>query len=192
MGRQNIVRRAARLKAASDAGRPDPANMARSLWDEDQLALSEALIEASSVEVRPGNREFLRRQLEQVFDAEVLAASAPPSIPDGDSPHGDIVYPADAGEDVEATPPPSPPPPSPDLSVALGRSKVGLELMELVLPKRLAMEDLGDAMEQIARLVQRREPTWKVYLKTASTMFWLAVKALREIISALPGKKAGS
>lgn len=192
MGRQNIVRRTARLKAASDAGRLDPANMARSLWDEDQLALSKALIEASSVEVRPKNRELIRRQLEQVFDAEVLAASAPPSTPDGDSLHGDIVSPADAGEDVEATPPPSPPPPSPDLSVALGRSKVGLELMELVLPKRLAMEDLGDAMEQIARLVQRREPIWKIYLKTASTMFWLAVKALREIISALPGKKAGS
>lgn len=83
-------------------------------------------------------------------------------------------------------------PPPPDLSQALGLSQRVFEMTALVLPRRLAMEDLGDAQEALAALAKSGCPAWKLRVKILSTVFWLAIKTIREVVAGLTGRKTGS
>jgi hypothetical protein len=65
------------------------------------------------------------------------------------------------------------------------------ELLESILPKRLCKEDLGDALELIARLVELRRPRWQVYLKIGTTVFWACWSGVREIVAVL-GRKSSN
>jgi hypothetical protein len=56
-------------------------------------------------------------------------------------------------------------------------------------PKRLADEEIGDALESIARLARERRPKWQIYLKAASAAFFVLLNALHEVSSSLLGKK---
>jgi hypothetical protein len=66
-----------------------------------------------------------------------------------------------------------------------------LELIALVLPSRLYVEDLGDALETLAQLERLGAPLWKRRVKAGSTCILLLLNALREVVSALRGN-AGS
>jgi hypothetical protein len=61
-----------------------------------------------------------------------------------------------------------------------------LSWVEILLPPRLRREDVGDALELIAR---RRLHGVKLYTKLLTTAFWLLTNALREVSSSLLGKK---
>ncbi len=52
-------------------------------------------------------------------------------------------------------------------------------LIELLVPKQIADEEIGDAMEYIARMIHQRRPPWQIYLKMASTVFWVVRNAYR-------------
>jgi len=57
----------------------------------------------------------------------------------------------------------------------------------LILPRRLYLEDLGDALETIALLEQAAAPRWQIWLKIGSTYIWLSLNALREVVSVIKG-----
>jgi hypothetical protein len=54
-----------------------------------------------------------------------------------------------------------------------------LGLVEVLVPKRIADEELGDAMEIIDRMIEQRRPPSHVYLKVATTIFWVLLHAFR-------------
>jgi hypothetical protein len=62
---------------------------------------------------------------------------------------------------------------------ALARASHALGWVERVVPKHVADEELGDALEVIGQMVAQRYPRWQVYLKVTATVFWLLVNALR-------------
>jgi DNA repair ATPase RecN len=64
---------------------------------------------------------------------------------------------------------------------------VTFRAIALILPRRLYIEDLGDAIEEIALLEQARAPRWQIWLKIGSTYSWLFLNALREIVSVIKG-----
>ncbi len=71
---------------------------------------------------------------------------------------------------------------------ALMRVRCALGLAGILLPPRLVKEDLGDAIELLNALAAAGAPAWVLYAKALSTLFWLAINAVREISSALFGK----
>jgi len=64
------------------------------------------------------------------------------------------------------------------------RVPMGLQLICLLVPKRLSEEEIGDALELIGEIDSR----WKRGIKIASTIFWIIMNAVREVNSALIGK----
>lgn len=68
------------------------------------------------------------------------------------------------------------------------RAMTAFETLSLMVPARIAAEDIGDAMEVIGRLVHAGSPPWKIYLKTASACFWVVLNATREVSAAFLGK----
>jgi hypothetical protein len=54
-----------------------------------------------------------------------------------------------------------------------------LGFIELLVPKRIADEELGDAAEALLRLIEQRRPRWQVYLKVVTTIFWVLLNAFR-------------
>jgi hypothetical protein len=64
-------------------------------------------------------------------------------------------------------------------------------VVELMIPPKLRGEEIGDALEEINRMAVRPDfRRWRVWLKVASTCFWVAVNAVRQVSSAILGKKA--
>lgn len=63
-----------------------------------------------------------------------------------------------------------------------------LECLALTVPRRIAEEDLGDALECIYLLRLLGRPRWKTWLKVAATVFWVLINSLREITSAVRGR----
>lgn len=61
-------------------------------------------------------------------------------------------------------------------------------IAETLVPKRIANEQLGDALEQIHRYVAEGRPKWYAYIKAISSLFWLMIHAIGEISSSLQGK----
>lgn len=67
-----------------------------------------------------------------------------------------------------------------------------LDTVSLLVPRRLADEEIGDALEEIYRLVREDRPQLKVWLKVCSTVFWIGINSLREIVASLLGRKVGT
>ncbi len=65
----------------------------------------------------------------------------------------------------------------------------GFDFIELLVPKRVAAEEIGDAMELIARLLREGGPAWQIYLKAITTAFFVLLNGVREVTSSLLGKK---
>jgi hypothetical protein len=77
-------------------------------------------------------------------------------------------------------------------SRAATRAAAVFAAFELVLPKRLRSEEIGDAVEIVNRIAVA--PTCphrglKIAVKVASTIVWLLVNSVREVMSAVWGKK---
>ncbi len=62
------------------------------------------------------------------------------------------------------------------------------DVFSLILPTRLANEEIGDAMEDIERRIARGCPAWHVWVKIISTMFWALAHAAGSIVR--PGGEA--
>jgi hypothetical protein len=63
--------------------------------------------------------------------------------------------------------------------------------VELFVPKRVAYEEIGDALEVIARRLQNGCPVWQAYVKMVTTLVWIAINAIREAVSGGGKKKGG-
>ncbi len=59
--------------------------------------------------------------------------------------------------------------------------------LEGLVPKGMSSREIGDAIEVIT---MRRLMGWSLYRKLASTIFWVAVNAVREVCSAMAGRKS--
>lgn len=55
---------------------------------------------------------------------------------------------------------------------------------EMLFNKRITNEELGDALESIAKHLKGSNPVWWAYIKLITTMFWLTVNAVKEVKSA--------
>lgn len=58
-------------------------------------------------------------------------------------------------------------------------------LVQYRLPKRISDEEIGDALELIARFVAEGRPRRFIYLKIATTIFWVLVHTVRDWIARL-------
>ncbi len=76
------------------------------------------------------------------------------------------------------------PPPSAKVAVGI------LCWCEVLLPRRLRQEDLGDAIEDMNRLVASGASGARLVGKAVSTAFFLGLNAIREVVSAFAGKKS--
>ena len=77
-------------------------------------------------------------------------------------------------------------------SRAVHRASRALSWLEVVFPKRVLNEEIGDALEVISRIA--RDPrsshrAVKIALKVVTTTFWVVVNSVRVISSSLFGKK---
>lgn len=73
----------------------------------------------------------------------------------------------------------------------VGKVESSFRLVDLLVPKRLSNEEIGDAVECINRmLMDPAYKPWKIWLKVATTWIWIAVNAVRNVASALTGKRA--
>ncbi len=72
--------------------------------------------------------------------------------------------------------------PADQTACALRRASAIFDFVELVLPRRVATEEIGDAMEAIAALIRSGRPTWQVYVKVVATVFWLIVHAAHYLL----------
>ncbi|MFO0617224.1 MAG: hypothetical protein U0414_31800 [Polyangiaceae bacterium] len=61
-------------------------------------------------------------------------------------------------------------------------------ILELLLPKRVLGEELGDAREQVIRYLAKGGGVWGVRVKLMTTVFWLLVNSAREVASAVLSK----
>jgi hypothetical protein len=60
-----------------------------------------------------------------------------------------------------------------------------------LVPKRLADEQIGDALELMAEHLKRSSARWPIYWRLAVTIFWLLVNALRDhFVAMLAGPMA--
>jgi len=75
------------------------------------------------------------------------------------------------------------------LNRAAARVATVFDLIELLVPRRIADEEIGDALELIGRLAAEGRPRWQIYLKAASATFFVLLNAVREVSSSLLGKK---
>ena len=63
-----------------------------------------------------------------------------------------------------------------------------LEFVTLLVPRRIAEEEIGGALEQIHYLSSLGRPRWQLWLKVVTTLFWVCLNSLREITSAVRGR----
>ena len=82
----------------------------------------------------------------------------------------------------------------PSASARSSRVRDQLKWVQILLPRRIRDEEIGDALEDLHRIVNdptcpnvRRAVRWKV----VTTWFWVIVHAVRNVTSAILGKKAG-
>jgi hypothetical protein len=72
------------------------------------------------------------------------------------------------------------------------RAERWLSLIELLVPRRLRQEEIGDAREIIRRLAAEGHPGWQrcVTVKVISTSFWVLVNAVRDLAAGIFGQKS--
>lgn len=58
------------------------------------------------------------------------------------------------------------------------RARVALDLLSAMVPARIANEEIGDALEIIHRMAAAKCPKWRIYLRVATTFFWVSVHTL--------------
>lgn len=63
------------------------------------------------------------------------------------------------------------------------------DFVSLLVPRRLANEELGDALEVINREIAKRRPRWRIWLKVGTTLFWITINSLRWISGAFRGRR---
>lgn len=73
-------------------------------------------------------------------------------------------------------------------TVAARRSYRLLEVVSLILPQRISLENVGDALEQIRRLERLDRPPWQVYIRLLASTAWIAIDTLRYWRSAMSGR----
>lgn len=83
--------------------------------------------------------------------------------------------------------------------LAIGRSKAArrsartsfrvLDMWSILLPHRVATEDLGDYLEDIQRRANSDQSSWVIFLRVVAAIFWTAVSAVSVIVSALFGRR---
>jgi len=71
----------------------------------------------------------------------------------------------------------------PASSTALSRVDSVLHFLSLFLPARIMKEDAGDAREVIDKLVAVSAPTWMIYTKLTSSVCWILLAAVREVLT---------
>lgn len=67
----------------------------------------------------------------------------------------------------------------PGARTPLARATRALNIIERLVDKRIADEEIGDAAEGILRMVEQGRPPRHIYLKVVTTIFWVLVHALR-------------
>jgi hypothetical protein len=67
-------------------------------------------------------------------------------------------------------------------STTMRRAKKAFDLLEALVPQRIANEEIGDALELIHRWVKARRPKWMIYLKVATTFFWVLTHSVLDWI----------
>lgn len=71
------------------------------------------------------------------------------------------------------------------------RAESVFNFIALVVPRRMRSEEIGDALEMIHAMTGDPTcPSWRVWLKVASSCFWVVLNALRSVRSVIIGKKA--
>jgi Fe2+ transport system protein B len=63
------------------------------------------------------------------------------------------------------------------------RASKALELLEALVPRRIANEEIGDAQEFIHRMASAHRPGWMIYLKVVTTYFWILTHAVAAAIT---------
>ncbi|NPC70034.1 hypothetical protein HPP05_09795 [Corallococcus exiguus] len=58
---------------------------------------------------------------------------------------------------------------------SIERSRTTLNILSALVPKRVSNEEIGDALEFIARMEKERRSKWLVHLKVATTWFWVTI-----------------
>lgn len=77
----------------------------------------------------------------------------------------------------------------------VARAEQSLDLLSALVPRRIANEEIGDALEVIQGMAKARRPRWFIALKVATTFFWVGVHTLLHcaervagIVKAVTGK----
>ncbi|WP_437329999.1 hypothetical protein [Sorangium sp. So ce381] len=60
----------------------------------------------------------------------------------------------------------------------------------LFVPKRLVDEEIGDALELMAKHFRYSRLLWPIYVKLASTVFWMAINAIRYLFASFKASMA--
>jgi hypothetical protein len=63
------------------------------------------------------------------------------------------------------------------------RAARAFSVLSAILPPRIADEELGDALEDIARRVRSRRPMWEIELKVAMTVVWSLLHAVEDVVA---------
>src|SRR5262245_57754751 len=58
-----------------------------------------------------------------------------------------------------------------------------------LVPKRVASEEIGDAMELIVKRLKGSEPVWQTYVKLATTIVWILLHSVVYAIKGPSGAK---
>lgn len=69
------------------------------------------------------------------------------------------------------------------LPVDLSQVDSVLTAVGLVIPTRIMNEEVGDAREAISKLAERGAPPWLIYTKLTSSVFWILLASVREVLT---------
>ncbi len=61
--------------------------------------------------------------------------------------------------------------------------------LELMIPRRIADEQLGDALEVVHQLVRAGRPRSHIRAKIAATVFWVLIHSIGAVVSGVTGRK---
>ena len=82
------------------------------------------------------------------------------------------------------------PAPMPPAETRASTEQRALSWLAVLAPLRLYNEEVGDALEVIAAMKKAGCPQYKIRLKVWSTVFWVFLNALRELLAGLTGRKS--
>jgi len=62
---------------------------------------------------------------------------------------------------------------------ALAPAERSLDLLAILVPSRIANEEIGDALEIIHAMARDQRPAWAIYLRVARTFFWVGMHTVQ-------------